>query len=182
MTLKLEDIDPKEDIRMTGSDLIGYLVDARFGGLEAYRKVVLAWFELFEPQLLPNFKVYIRGNDLVDDDRNATKDIANPPIPAMKANADDIMLAFHQKDFIEALPDVARQRFITANSNNPKLAEAKQQLADGLVADIRLVASKMSTQVPKELSSEQGLYWKGWLESMMEFNDRAEAAIREYFR
>lgn len=29
MTLKLEDIDPNEDIRMKGADLIGYLAGAR---------------------------------------------------------------------------------------------------------------------------------------------------------
>lgn len=33
------------------------------------------------------------------------------------------------------------------------------------------IASDLAKQVPKGLSSEQGLYWKGWLESMMEYND-----------
>lgn len=36
MTLKIEDIDPKEDIRMTGQDLINLLVEARKNALRKF--------------------------------------------------------------------------------------------------------------------------------------------------
>lgn len=42
MTLKLEDIDPKEDIRMTGAELKRYLVEAKVEALEKLKK---AWHE-----------------------------------------------------------------------------------------------------------------------------------------
>jgi hypothetical protein len=54
----------------------------------------------------------------------------------------------------------------------------KQRLLKGLMEQKGIVASNVAKKVPKELSNEQGLYWKGWLESMMEFNDQMESVIQ----